>query len=176
MGKIVISGKVKGNNDVVKVFIGYLNEESVVPLCLLLPQISGWIKYFENGGKNMSFKIEEDWVYLKYNEIWNKIKGLLGIKFNNEPIYDDQYIKTKAKTFDNVVKTLFDGGIPKERVEYTCISCISVDSVLKVVKKWYPQVYLEQCKCKVKKREIKNFFDYEIDLSSDYESDYHICF
>ena len=60
MSKIVISGKVKVNNDVVKVFTGYLNEESVVPLCLLLPQMSGWMKYFENGGKNMRFKMEED--------------------------------------------------------------------------------------------------------------------
>ena len=42
--------------------------------CLLLPQMSGWIKYFENGGKNMRFKIEDDEVYLKYNEIWNKIR------------------------------------------------------------------------------------------------------
>ena len=60
MSKIVISGKVKVNNDVVKVFTGYLNEESVVPLCLLLPQMSGWMKYFENGGQNMRFKMEED--------------------------------------------------------------------------------------------------------------------
>ena len=67
------------------------------------------------------------------------------------------------KTFDNVVKTLFDGGISKERVEYTCISWISVDFVLKIDKKWYPHVYLEQCKYKVKKREIKYFIDYEID-------------
>ena len=148
VGKIVVSGKVKGNNYVAKVLIGLLNEGIVVPLCLVLPQMSGWIKYFEIGGKNMSFKVEEAWVYLKYNEIWNKTKGLLGIKFNSEPIYEDQYIKTKVKTFDNVVKTLFDGGIPKERVEYTCIPCISVDSVLKVDKKWYPQVYLEQGKYK----------------------------
>ena len=45
------------------------------------------------------------------------------------------------------------------------------DSVLKIDKKNYPQVYLEQCKYKVKKREIKSFIDYEIDLDSDYESD-----
>ena len=58
--------------------------------------MSGWIKYFENGGKNMSFKIEEDWVYLKYNEIWNRVKKLLnGIKLGSEPIYDGSYIKKK---------------------------------------------------------------------------------
>ena len=95
-----------------------------------------------------------------------------GIKFHSEPIYDDSYIKTKVKTFSEMIKTLFDGNeIPKERVEHVCIACISVDSVLKVDKKNYPQGYLEHCKYKVKKREIKSFIDYEIDLDSDYESD-----
>ena len=51
--------------------------------------MSGWVKYFENGGKNLSFKIEDDEVYLKHNEIWNRVKELLvGVKFYSEPIYD----------------------------------------------------------------------------------------
>ena len=59
--------------------------------------MSGWIKYFENGGKNVSFKIADDEVYIKYKNIWNKIKELLGdIKFYSELIYDDSYIKTKV--------------------------------------------------------------------------------
>ena len=121
----------------------------------------------------MSFKIEEDWVYSKYNEIWNRVKELLnGVKLSSDVIYDNQYIKTKVKTFSEAIKTMFDGGeIPKERVEYICLACISIDSVLKVVKKYYGQVYSEQCKTKVKKREIINLIDYEFDLSSDYESD-----
>ena len=123
--------------------------------------------------KNISFKIEDDEVYVKYNQVWNEIKELLGgVKFCSEPIYDDSYIKAKVKTFSDVIKTLFSGGdIPKERAEYACIACISVDSVLKVDKKNYPQVYLEQCKYKAKNRESKNFIDYEIDLDSDYKSD-----
>ena len=169
---MVISNKIKENNEVVKYYIGYLNE-SVIPLCLKLPQMSGWIKYFENGGKNMSFKIDEDWIYLKYNKIWNKIKELRGkIKLSSDAIYDDQHIKTKVKNFSKVIKTLFDGDkIPEEKVEYTCLSCISVDSVLKIDKMWFPQVYLEQCKYKAKDRKIKSLIDYEIDLDSDYESD-----
>ena len=85
----------------------------------------------------MSFRIEDDNVYLKYNEIWNKIKELLGgLKLYSGPIYDDSYIKTKVKTFSDMIKTLFDGDeIPKERVEHACIACISTDSVLKVDKK-----------------------------------------
>ena len=132
--------------------------------------MSGWIKYFENGGKKMSFKIKDDEVHVKYKRIWNKIKKLLGnIKLSSDVIYDDQYIRTKVKTF-KMVKTLFsDDIIPEERVECECVSCISVDSVLKIEKKWYPQVYLEQCKYKVKERKIKNLIGY--DLDSDYESD-----
>ena len=58
----------------------------------------------------MSFKIEDDSVYIKYNQIWNKIKELLGgVKLYSEPIYDDLYIKTKVKTFSDIVKTLFSG-------------------------------------------------------------------
>ena len=52
------------------------------------------------------------------------------------------------------------------------VSLVSV--LIKLVKiggKYYPQVYLKQCKCKVKKREMKNFIDFEIDLNCDYESD-----
>ena len=83
-----------------------------------------------------------------------------GIKLSSDVIYDDQYIKTNVKTFSEMIKTLFDGcEIPKERVEYVCLSCISIDSVLKIEKKWFPQVYLEQCKYKVKKREIRNLID-----------------
>ena len=48
----------------------------------------------------MSFKIEDNEVYLKYNEIWGKIKELLnGVKLSSDPIYDGSYIKTKVKTF-----------------------------------------------------------------------------
>ena len=57
--KFVISNKIKVNDEINKVFIGYL-DESVSLLCLILPQMSGWIKYFENGGKNMSLKIEDE--------------------------------------------------------------------------------------------------------------------
>ena len=42
--------------------------------------------------------------------------------------------------------------IPKENMYYTCIACITIDSVLKIDKKNHSQVYLEQCKYMVKKQ------------------------
>ena len=138
------------------------------PLCVVLPQMSGYIKYFDNGGKNMSFKIESKDVYLKYSEIWNKIKSILNVKFHSQPIYDDKYIKTKVKTFNNTINTLFSRDkIPKEKNHYVCISAIFIDSVLRTGQKNYPQVYLEQCKYKIRKRELVNFIDDEVNLSSD---------
>ena len=167
--KIVVTNKIKENNETSKIFIGYIDHIDVILLCIVLPQMSGWIKYFGDCGKNLSFKIEDYELYLKYNEIWNGIKKLLGgLKSYCEPTYDDSYIKTKVKTFSEVIKTLFDGDkIPKEKIEYTCIPCISIDSVLNIGGENYPHVYLEQCKYKVKKREIKGFIDYEIELDSD---------
>ena len=83
-----------------------------------------------------------------------------------------KYIKNKVKTFSGVINTLFsEDEIPKERIVYVCISCISIDSVLRVDKKDYPQVYLEQCKHKTKKKALESFIDYEVDFDSDYESD-----
>ena len=173
LNNIVVSNKVKGNNETSKYFIGYLNDvDIVVPLCIILPRISGYIKYFEYGGKNMSFKIEDEDVYIKYNQIWNKIKELLSAKFYSEPIYDDKYIKLKVKASSSTIDTLLSGNeIPKERVEYACIACISVDSVLRVDKKSYPQVYSEECKYKAKKRQLKSFIDYDVNFDLDYESD-----
>ena len=59
--QIVISDKFKHSDDGFKYFIGYKEGEIVKPLCIILPQMSGYIKYFENGGK-MPFIIKNDCV------------------------------------------------------------------------------------------------------------------
>ena len=98
--KIVVSDKFKDRDDGFRYFIGYLHDDDVIrPLRIIFPQMSEYIKYFDSGRKNMSFKIEDESVYLKYTEIWNKIKKSLSIRFHSQPIYDDKYIKTKVKTF-----------------------------------------------------------------------------
>ena len=135
----IVSYRVKHNDNSYKYFIAYPHDDGVMrPLCIVLPQMSGYIKYFENGGKNMSFKIEDEDVYLKYSEIWNKTKSILNVKFHSQPIYDDIHIKTKVKTFNNTINTLLSRDkIPKERIHYFCISAICIDSVLRTDKKNY---------------------------------------
>ena len=71
--QIVASDKFKHSDEGFKYFIGYQEGEIVKPLCIILPQMSGYIKYFENGGKNMSFLIKNDEVSKKQDEIWDVI-------------------------------------------------------------------------------------------------------
>ena len=57
---IVISYRVKHNDDSYKYFIGYLNDDGVIrPLCVILPQMSGYIKYFESGVKTCHLKLKK---------------------------------------------------------------------------------------------------------------------
>ena len=82
--------------------------------------MTGYVKYFENGGKNMSFVIKNNDVLDKYNEILDKINEKLNIKFHIMPVYDEKYIKAKARELNGVIKTNFLGDeIPNESMHYT---------------------------------------------------------
>ena len=69
MDQIIVSDRFKYSDDGFKYFIGYQEGEIVKSLCIVLSQMSGYIKYFENGGKNKSFVVKYDNVLDKYNEI-----------------------------------------------------------------------------------------------------------
>ena len=158
-GKIVVSDKFRHSEEGFKYFIGYQKDEIVKPLCIILPQMNRYIKYFDNGGKNTSLSIKNSEVWEKYEEIWEVIKNKLGIKFHSQPIYENKYLKTKVRKFDGSIKTNFLGNnVPKENTY--CIVCITIDSVMKMNKKNYPQVYLEECKYKVKKNKYTKIYKY----------------
>ena len=168
--QIVVSDRFKHSDKGFKYFIGYQKDEIVKPLCIILPQMSGYIKYFENDGKNMSFMVKDDNVLDKFNNIWDKIKEKLSIKFHSMPVCDKTHIKAKVREFDGKIKANFlVDEVPKENMHYACITCIIIDSVMKMDKNYYPQVYLEECKYSVKKIQMSRFINAE--LESDSESD-----
>ena len=115
--------------------------------------MSGCIKYFDNGNKNMSFVTEDEKVHNKYNEIWEVIRKLLKVKYASDSFRDGKYIVTKLKIFNKVNKTIFNNHtsstikerdynstsetnslerIPIEKHTYNCIAGINIDSVLKI--------------------------------------------
>ena len=71
-----------------------------------------------------------------------------------------------------MIKTNFLGNdMPKEKMHYTCIACITIDSVLKIDKKNHPQVYLEECKYRIKKRQMSKLINTELKSDSGSDSD-----
>ena len=95
--------------------------------------MNGYIKYFKNGGKNMSFLIKNSEVWEKYEDIQNAIKNKLNIKFHSQPIYENEYLKAKVREFDgSIKKTCLGNGLPKENTYYPCIACITIDSIIKL--------------------------------------------
>ena len=120
--------------------------------------MSGYLKYFDNGGKNMSLAIKMTAYWLMIFE--TEFKKMLSTKFHSMPVYDKNYIKAKLKEFNDVVNTNFWGKkVPKEGVHYICIAWININSVIKIEKKNYPQDHLEECKHKIKR---KRFLDLQM--------------
>ena len=79
--------------------------------------MNGYIKYFDDGGKNMSFVTDDEEVYKKYNEIWEVVRKLLKVIFTVNPIRDDKYIIAKLKIFNGTKRTTFTNNIiPIEKI------------------------------------------------------------
>ena len=65
-------------------------------------------------------------------------------------------MKAKNCEFDSKIKTMFSGnGVRKENILYTCIACITINSVMRILKKNLPQVYLEECKYRAKSADVQ---------------------
>ena len=111
LSKIVVSSKWKINDTTYKYLCGYLNNDVIQPLCIILPQMSGYIKYFDDGGKNMSFVTDDEEVYKKDNEIWEVVRKLLKLKFTVSPARDNKYIIAKLKIFKKINRTTFTNNI-----------------------------------------------------------------
>ena len=115
--------------------------------------------------------IKDDTVLVKYNEIQNKIKKPLNTKFYSMLLYDKKYIKAKVRRVNGVTKTNFWGDEePKEGVHHTCIACTTIDFVMRM-KKSYLQVYLEECKYKIKKIKMPEFIDIKVESASSSDSE-----
>ena len=160
--QMVVLDKFKHSDDGFKYFIGYKKVR------LLNCYVLSYLKWVDtlNTLKTVaktSFFIKDDKVWENCEQIWDVIKNKLGIKFHSKPIYEQKYLKAKVREFDGVIKTNFLGNdMPKENMYYTCIACITIDSVLRMNKKNYPQVYLEECKYKIKKTKMTQFINTEL--------------
>ena len=70
----------------------------------------GYVKCVDSN-KTMSFKVIDNKLLQNYTQIWKKVRNLLNIKFNSEPVYgdNDKYIKIQMKMYGDKVNTNFQG-------------------------------------------------------------------
>ena len=166
--KILISKKEPyGTNKSVEYSIGCNDDDVIRPLCIKRPQMIEYVKCFDSN-TTMSFKVTDKKLLKDYFKIWEKVKNLMDIKFDSEPLYgdNDKYIKTKIKIYRDKVNTNCQGKkVPKENSSYKCLSLIMLDSVIKATKKYYPQTLLEECKGEAKKTKIENLINCELESS-----------
>ena len=95
---------------------------------------------------------------------------------DSEPINNDNYIKTKIKSYNNDIRINFrdesnNTKVPKEDCSYKSLSLISLDSVIEMGKKYFSQTLLEECKYKLIKKKIKDLITDDFYLSAVSESD-----
>ena len=87
-----------------KYFIGYNDNDNIRPLCIRLPQMTGYARKFDENA-TMSFIVKNKQLFKKYTKIREKIEGLMRINFESKPVYGDhdKYIKTKIKIYGGSV-------------------------------------------------------------------------
>ena len=157
-----------GTKNAIKYFIGYIDNNEIKPICIRFPQMIGYVKYFDDN-KVMSFKVADKKLLDKYNKIWGKVEELLNVKFESKPIYgeDDKYIKVKIKSYEDKVNTNFQGKKTlKENSSYKCLSIITLESIIKVNKKYHPQICLDEYKYEVKNKKVENLINDDLELTS----------
>ena len=173
VNNILVSKKeTYGTKNSYKYFIGYNDNDIIRPLCIRLPQMTGYAKKFDENA-TLSFIVKNKQLLKISTKIWETIEKLMKINFGSNPVYGDdvKYIKTKIKTYAGYITTNFNNKkMPKEKAPCKCLSIIMIDSVIKANKKYYSQTPLEECKYTQEKRKIENYINDDLE-DSDSDSD-----
>ena len=139
--------------------------------------MTGYLNIFENGNRKMSFFTNNNEFLERYTAIWTKISNLVNKKLDSDSIYNNKYIITKIRSYNNDIKTNFrnidnkNNKLPEKNKPYKCISLISLDSIIKINKKYYPQTLLQECVYKLINKKVENFIT-NINLDSSSESEH----
>ena len=174
VNKILVSKKEPyGTKNALKYFIGYNDNDVIRPLCLRLPKMTGYFKKF-NENATMSFRVDNRQLLKNYNKIWEKIEKLMRLDFESKPFYgdNDKYVKTIIKIYaDSIVTNFHYKKMPKEKSQFECLSIVTLDSVIKANKQYYPQTFLEECKYIQEKIKIENYIDDDLKSDSDFNEE-----
>ena len=117
-----------GNKNSFKYFIGYYDNDVIRPLCIRLPQMTGYARKFDENA-TMSLIVKNKQIFKKYTKIWETNEGLMKINFESKPVYgdNDKSIKTKVKTYgDSIITNFHNEKMPKGKAPCKCLSIIMI--------------------------------------------------
>ena len=102
--KLVSKKEPYGTKNARKYFIGYNDNDVIRPLCIRLPQMTGYAKKF-NENATMFFRVNSKQYSKNYNKIWEKVEKLIRVDFESKPVYgdDDKYIKIKKYIYADIM-------------------------------------------------------------------------
>ena len=173
INKILISKPERYENNMRKYIIGY-NDNTISPLQLFLPKMTGHLNIFKDGARNN----DNNEFLERYTAIWEKISNLVNKKFDSDPIYNNKYINinTKIRSYNNDIKTNFcnihnkKNKLPEKNKPYKCVSLISLDFIIKINRKYYPQTLLQECVPELINKKVENIItNINLDNELDYE-------
>ena len=110
-----------------KYLIGY-NDDTISPLQLFLSKMIGYLNIFKDGARKMYFFTDNNEVLERYTAIWEKISDLVNKKFDSDSIYNNKYINTKIRSYNNDTKRNFcnidnkNNKLPEKNKPYKCVS------------------------------------------------------
>ena len=162
-------------NNMRKYIIGY-NDNAISQLQLFSPKMMGYLNIFEDGTRKTSLFTDNNEFLGRYTTIWGKINDLINKKFDSDPVYNKKYINTKIRSYNNDNKTNFhdidnkNNKLPEKNKSYKCMSIISLDSIIKINKKYFPQTRLQACVYELINMKAENIIT-NINLDSSSESD-----
>ena len=104
----------------------------------------------------------------KYNEFWDKASKFIEKLFISDPVYNDEYSKTKIKFYEAKININFlYNKVPKDSSQYICISVFLIETVFTAGKNYQPQLFLEESKYFVKLKKMLKYFIKDIESSFD---------
>ena len=170
VNKILVSKEEQyGKHNSFKYFIGYNKNDVIRPLYLFISQTTGCIYKFDGNEMTMSLMIKDIQLLKKYNKTWK-------IDLNTQTTYggEDKYIKTRMRAYTDSITTNFynkNGSekIPEENVPHKCLSIMNLDSIIYAYEKYYPKMFLEECKCMKTKNYINEELKSESAIHIDFE-------
>ena len=156
---MLVSNNISFSEKNYKYFIGYLhNGNKAKPLHIMLPKTSTYVKIMMDKPNICIFFIVDNDLLEKYNPIWDNVSADMKKKIDTEPVYYKEFLQTQIKSHGDEVTDFYDKEISKVGSNHTCLAVISLDSALKKVDQYCPQVFLKECK-NIKKKEAKHIHE-----------------